>query len=330
MANIKDKKPIVTIAIPTYNRSSYLIKAIESALQQTYIEIEVIISNNASIDNTIEELAKFNDNRLVIINHKEKINMDENWNACLGIAKGDYFMLLSDDDYLESTAIETFLEHFYSDDIGIVYCQTKIVDESNNTIAFSKTAPLIEPSIEMLLNFLNWKREVYPCSLMFRTTDLKKLGGYNGSKYSLALDTAAWVEIAIKRGKVAYVNRVLSNYRIHNLNIGSQTKIEEWEYGLSSLILMCQEILEKEFSKLQVDDVVKYGKKYKKRLIVSSLTSLVRKGVSRKQVLSLYFKHRSSFIGMTGMYLLLISIMKLCMPHKLFYTIKKIASSARV
>jgi len=55
-------KPLVSIIIPTYNRANYLEKAIESVLKQTYENIEIIVSDNASTDNTMEVMQKYKDN----------------------------------------------------------------------------------------------------------------------------------------------------------------------------------------------------------------------------------------------------------------------------
>jgi len=92
------KMPKVSICIPTLNRACYLQKAVESSISQTYTNIEIVISDNASIDNTLYMLSLFNDPRMVVLKHINTVSMQENWNECIRKADGEFFILLSDDD----------------------------------------------------------------------------------------------------------------------------------------------------------------------------------------------------------------------------------------
>ncbi len=95
-------KPLVTIIIPTYNREKYISKSIESAISQTYCNIEIIVADDASTDNTAEIAAQFLDEpRLRYFRHPKNVGMAMNWRVCLfEHAKGDWFLILGDDDYL--------------------------------------------------------------------------------------------------------------------------------------------------------------------------------------------------------------------------------------
>ena len=90
--------PLVTIAIPTFNRARLLKDCILSALSQTYQHFEIVVSDNASTDETVEVLRQFRDRRLRVIRQRSNIGMLPNWNACLAEAKGDYILFVSDDD----------------------------------------------------------------------------------------------------------------------------------------------------------------------------------------------------------------------------------------
>ena len=84
----------VTIGIPTYNRSAYLSKAIESALNQTYKDTEVIVVDNFSSDNTENIVEKFRNRGVIYKTNNENIGMLQNWNKCIEIASGDLLMIL--------------------------------------------------------------------------------------------------------------------------------------------------------------------------------------------------------------------------------------------
>jgi len=96
-----DFKYDLTIGIPTFNRGHYLAEAIESALKQSNIRVEVVVCDNASTDNTPEVVSKYvHLSNFRYIRHKLNLGPSANYNLCLSNASGKYFMILGDDDYL--------------------------------------------------------------------------------------------------------------------------------------------------------------------------------------------------------------------------------------
>src|SRR5215475_5239963 len=98
--------PKVTIAIPTYNRLAYVRQAIASALAQTYPNIQVVVSDNCSSDGTADYVKSIECPQLLFVRQATNLGMVGNWDACLKHAEGEFFLLLSDDDYLEERATE--------------------------------------------------------------------------------------------------------------------------------------------------------------------------------------------------------------------------------
>ena len=92
------QEPLVSIIIPTYNRSSYLKEAIESVLSQTYTHFELIIVDDGSTDNTEEVIRQFNDTRIIYIKKPNEGHPGKTRNAGLRIAQGDFIAFLDDDD----------------------------------------------------------------------------------------------------------------------------------------------------------------------------------------------------------------------------------------
>ena len=103
--------PLVTIGIPTYNRADgYLKDAIESALNQTYANLEIIISDNCSSDDTGLIVESFNDPRIKYYRHNENIGANNNFNFCLKKASGIFFLLLHDDDLIDEDFVELCMD----------------------------------------------------------------------------------------------------------------------------------------------------------------------------------------------------------------------------
>ena len=101
----------VSILIPTYNRAHYLRDAIQSALTQTYSNIEILVLDDASPDDTLSVVQEFkNDSRLRYIRHTQNKGIVGNWKSGLSLARGEYFCFLHDDDTFEPEFVERLLE----------------------------------------------------------------------------------------------------------------------------------------------------------------------------------------------------------------------------
>ena len=101
-------KPLLTILLPTMNRCNLLKLAVNSILNQTdKKDLEVIILNNSSVDNTKEYLLTINDKLFKIYHNEEKLNISENWQKALKLSTGKYFYVLGDDDYLFPNFVES-------------------------------------------------------------------------------------------------------------------------------------------------------------------------------------------------------------------------------
>ncbi|MCT7539711.1 glycosyltransferase [Aliarcobacter cryaerophilus] len=120
-------KPLVTIGIPTYNRPESLEKAIKSAINQTYINLEIIISDNCSSDDKVKEICLHYQNideRISYFRQPENKGMLFNYNFLVEQATGEYYFSLPDDDWLSENYIEE--------------CANFLKDNKDYAIAFGK------------------------------------------------------------------------------------------------------------------------------------------------------------------------------------------------
>lgn len=216
---VNEELPLVTIGIPTYNRSKYLKEALESALNQTYPNIEIIVSDNTSTDNTQEMMQQYSNPKIKYFRHKENIGMVGNWNTCLEKANGRYFLLLSDDDILEKEAIGILIEKFKDKRIIMAYCNRIIIDEKGNeTVEIIKNfnPKELENGKEFILKRFKGKSGGIPSSELFITKILLKYGGYPLQTLGAA-DFAAEI-IFCSEGYIAYDKHKLAKYRVHESN----------------------------------------------------------------------------------------------------------------
>jgi glycosyltransferase involved in cell wall biosynthesis len=237
------RRPLVTIAIPTLERRELLATAVRSALAQTHRDIEVVVSDNVSTDGTAELLASWDDPRLRVLTQARRLSMMENWNACLEAATGEFFILLSDDDYLEPTAIERMLESFTRPDegerIGMVWCRAAVVDAEGRVISTPPPAPSRERSGDMVVEFFRARRSTFPCCILLRTADVRAVGGYRGDRFPLIADAQVWMSVALGYPWVAHVDEPLSNYRTHASSTTTQVRVEDWLRNNRDLAQLC-------------------------------------------------------------------------------------------
>jgi glycosyltransferase involved in cell wall biosynthesis len=94
------KNPKLTVVIPTRERADTLFHTLRTVVEQNYENLEIIVSDNASSDNTEAIVRSFSDQRLYYINTGQRLGMSENWEFALGHVTGDFVMYLGDDDGL--------------------------------------------------------------------------------------------------------------------------------------------------------------------------------------------------------------------------------------
>ena len=210
-----NSKPMVTVAIPTFNRINYLKEAIESVLTQTVQDIEILIADNASTDGTEGMVRKIADadSRIVYFRHSHNIGQIGNWNFCLEKARGEYFLMLSDDDIMEKESIARLLSGFEDPQVTLVYSKVLFIDSYSQPFGLSKAALQLEAGGDFILGSLSHGREIYPSATMHRTDTAKRVGGY--PDIGTTTDLAIRLRIA-QEGKVKFVNIPLVRYRIHN------------------------------------------------------------------------------------------------------------------
>ena len=100
MSNVREN-PLVSVIIPTYNRADLLVRAVQSAAQQTYTNLEIIIVDDASTENIDSVVETFDDHRISYLRHDANYGASTTRNSGIKVAKGDYLAFLdSDDDWV--------------------------------------------------------------------------------------------------------------------------------------------------------------------------------------------------------------------------------------
>ncbi len=125
---------LVSVIIPTYNRAHTISRAIDSVLNQTYKNIELIIVDDASIDNTIEIIKNINDKRIISIIHDKNKGISAARNTGIRLSKGKYVAFLDSDDEWDAQMLLETINNIENRKIDIVFSYGEIIMNNYNII----------------------------------------------------------------------------------------------------------------------------------------------------------------------------------------------------
>lgn len=220
------EKGLVSVIMSNYNTpEEYLRSAIESILNQTYINFEFIITDDCSTDNSLSIIESYKDKRIKILRNEENLGITKSLNKCLDVAKGEFVARMDGDDISLPERFEKQVEFLQSHPDHIV-CGTGVeligdwqTRHSNKHIC--RTIPDKE-SFRIHLLFGNYPNIVHPTAMFNRNLLIKYNISYN-ENYRLAQDYRMWVSCS-EVAECANIPETLLNYRIHGKAVSSDKK----------------------------------------------------------------------------------------------------------
>ena len=214
-------EPIVTVAIPTFNRVAWLKDCVSSVLAQSYQRFEVLVSDNASTDGTAVFLETISDPRLRVMRHDSNIGLNRNWNACLTAAKGEYIVFVSDDDTIKPYFLDRCVALLRVDPrallvVGLTDTYYSDKGETIPALASKTLGTGIWDGASILLELL--KCRIFPqmCTILIRTEPFRARGGFP-MNMAYALDLASWAPLLLA-GRSGFINTSCGTYVCHSAN----------------------------------------------------------------------------------------------------------------
>lgn len=214
----------VSIAIITYNSSSFIKESIDSALSQDYPNLEIIISDDASTDGTqkiLESYAKQYPEIIKVILLKTNVGAVENWFKCTQACQGKYIAgLAGDDEFLPGKISKQVAIMEENTDIAICYSDASVFDVENNREIYrlSMKSPTLSGGVDTALSDAIY----YSPTIMFRKELLPKVNTFGNIRH--AADLAFFKEVMINsapNGQIYYLPEALYLYKKHNSSITS-------------------------------------------------------------------------------------------------------------
>ena len=201
-------RPLVTVIMPAYNAERYIAKSIESVLNQTCADLELIIINDCSKDNTLQIAHNYahNDSRIKIIDNHQNIGVAKSRNEGFDAATGSWVALLDSDDIWHSDKLEKQLDTAKKTNADLVYCSYGIIDENGNKFLEDFIVP---PSTDFKSSLVI---SVISCSTVMLSHKIASQHRFATEYYHE--DLVYWLDVLRDGYTAAGVTEVLAQYRV--------------------------------------------------------------------------------------------------------------------
>ncbi|TGD82989.1 glycosyltransferase family 2 protein [Hymenobacter wooponensis] len=233
-------KPKVTVVIPNYNHSKYLPQRIESVLNQTEEDLDILILDDCSTDNSravIDEYAQKDDRIRTIYNEQNSGSTFKQWNKGFAEARAPYIWIAESDDYADPRFLEVLTAKLDANPkIGIVYCMSTDVDENgnlnhiNHRLGFRRTDPqlweqdFVMPGLTLVQRYMPLMCVIPNASAAVLRRSVSDQVGPADATMKLSGDWWFW-SCMLAITNVAFVAEPLNYFRQHTNNVRSATLV---------------------------------------------------------------------------------------------------------
>jgi alpha-1,3-rhamnosyltransferase len=233
--------PLVSIVIPAYNHERFVKQTIKSLIDQDYPNLELIVLNDGSTDNTSQSIKELTPECLkrfkrVEIIDKNNEGLTNTLNQAVRMARGEFIFHIASDDWVEPDAISSLVNEIMQDErIALACGDADFIDENGNLSSCKKNGTNFTSFVKLHTSgradflperdFGSYKSlllgNYIPIGLLVRSSIYEDVGYYPAGVMLEDLDL--WLRVA-KKYKIVFLNRVLAHYRIHPTNTASLYK----------------------------------------------------------------------------------------------------------
>ena len=224
------EKPLVSVICLNYNHSKYVIESLNSVKNQSYRNIELIIVDDYSIDNSVDIISSWLEKNpeIVFLQNNSNLGNTKSFNKAAKIAKGDYLIDLAADDILLPQCIEKQIDKFNNSEyknLGLVYGNLENINEdgSFNSYYFevntNKKVQTKRETGNIYISIISTGKIICSPSAMYRKSVFDKLGGYDENLVYEDLDY--WIRLS-RKYKIDFIDEVLVKKRMLKNSLGTK------------------------------------------------------------------------------------------------------------
>lgn len=215
---------MVSVIIPNYNHARFLDERIQSILNQTYQDFEIMILDDSSTDNSMEVISRYKDHPKVtkiVVNEHNSGSPFKQWQKGISMANGEVIWIAESDDNCEPTFLETLMKKYDEEKAVLAFCKSVIIDQNgekhSNYFQDELTDSFVMEGEAFIRQYLAFKPYVQNISSAIFCKAVAQRVADQFTSYRVAGDWLFSIEIA-KEGKVVFQQQALNMFRIHNAN----------------------------------------------------------------------------------------------------------------
>ncbi len=223
-----ERLPAISVCIPTYNGAKYIAQTIESILNQTFTDFEIIVSDDGSSDKTLEIVGSFNDPRIVRIDRLSKVGAEANWNNAVANASASLVKLVCQDDLLYPQCLEVEVQTMSkseNQDVSFCFHLRDFVTPNSRKLSarrvgYSNLQKYSKSEILKKIVRSGGNPIGEPMAVTMRKLSLNSAGKFRGD-YVIDLDM--WSKLS-DQGSALFIEQHLSAFRISKTSWTSSLK----------------------------------------------------------------------------------------------------------
>jgi glycosyltransferase involved in cell wall biosynthesis len=246
----------ISAIVPVYKVEKYITDTIQSILNQTFQDFEIIVIDDESPDRSIELVQKFNDPRIKIV-HQNNRGLAGARNTGIRCAQGEYLALIDSDDLWLPEKLEKHAQHLdRNPEVGISYCPSIFIDESGQPLGIMQTPKLTEITPEQVLcrNPIGngsapvIRRQVFDAIKFQANLYGNEEDFYFDDTFRQSEDIECWLRIALQtKWKFEGIPEALTLYRVNDsgLSANMMNQYEAWERAIAKAQIYAPEFMTK-------------------------------------------------------------------------------------
>lgn len=228
--------PTVSVIIPNYNHASYLKQRINSVLQQTFQDFEVIILDDLSPDNSKEIIEQYRNHSKVshiIYNEENSGSTFKQWKKGIELAKGEWIWIAESDDWCENSFLANLIDVAGKNSkVGLAYCMSVFYNKNENIQSAQNSTSFIEELIEskefIQKKLIPFTTIINASAVIFKKEIYLKVSD-EYTKYRLAGDWFFWAEVS-QHCDVAVCGKYLNYFQQHDIKVSMKSKRQGLNY----------------------------------------------------------------------------------------------------
>lgn len=235
-------QPLVSVIMPVYNAEEFINAALDSILDQTYANLEILIADDGSTDQSRNIINSYTDQRINVFHNETNIGYLKTCNRLFEHVTGEYIAFQDADDWSEPTRIEKTIEFLLSHPetamCGCNFIRTNVSSQSN---IFSSDYPLSDADIK---HYISCNQSVPFCgaTVVVRNEIYNSIGGYRQFFNRLGGEDFDWFLLISEKHKVANIPDSLYHYRYVPSSVSRNNVVRDYKkYYINSIIWFLRE-----------------------------------------------------------------------------------------